>query len=176
MFIMKNNCQIERKEIYLVISKLLIEVIETNKPYIWYKTEEPFINKYNGRISYDYSGEVREMTYTDIIKMKNELGKSEIAQILYFSKLDELLSEIYIDQWTPTFQSNYGKSWVSYKELLERSFNEWKYENFEIYNEETEEEDEDLDIELDNVLYDFLEDTSYEIYYAKILNSLKQST
>ena len=73
----------------------------------------------------------------------------------------------------PSFQSNYGKNWISYKGLLEESFNEWKYENFEIYNEDTEKDDEDLDIELDIVLEKFLEDNSHELYYAKVLSKIK---
>jgi hypothetical protein len=37
-------------------------VIGTYIPHKWVYTVEPFMNRYNGRISYDYSGEVKKMT------------------------------------------------------------------------------------------------------------------
>ena len=92
MFVLKNSKDISKAEIDLAISSLLFQIIENKKPYTWYKTEELFINSYNGRLSYDYSGEVREMTCADLIKIENELGKSEVARFIHKSKLDELLS------------------------------------------------------------------------------------
>jgi CRISPR/Cas system CMR-associated protein Cmr1 (group 7 of RAMP superfamily) len=163
-----------KEEIYLVISNLLFRVIADNKPYTWYRTEEPFFNIYNGRTSYDYSGEVREMLQEDLIKIEKETGDSEKAHFCYTSELDELLSEVYINQWLASYQSNCGKYWVNYKSLLEEAFNEWKYANFPLYDEETDEEDEDLETKLDSVLYEFIKNTSSAIYYAKILQGIKK--
>jgi hypothetical protein len=111
------------EEIKLLISNMLIEVIETYIPHKWVDTVEPFMNRYNGRISCDYSGEVKEMTQEEFKEILLTLGKSEMP-LFYLPLLDELLSNIYIDQWVPTYVSNYGKHWVSYKDLLEEKFRE----------------------------------------------------
>jgi hypothetical protein len=50
------------EEIKLLISNMLIEVIGTYIPHKWVYTVEPFMNRYNSRISYDYSGEVKKIT------------------------------------------------------------------------------------------------------------------
>lgn len=169
----KNNSLIHEIEIYTLISNLLHNVIEENEPHIWYKTEEPFISSYTGKLSYDYSGEVRKMTLEELIDLKENLGLSEYAQVCCESNLDELLSRIYINQWSASYTSNYGKNWITFKDLLEESFNDWKYESFEIYDEDGEEIVENLDISLDEVLVKFLKETDFELYYKKVLNQIK---
>ncbi len=172
-FKMLNGSLISKEEILSIITKLLHKVIETNTPYVWYETEEPFINMYSGNLSYDYSGEVRKMSLDELTNIKEKLGLSEYAEVCYVSELDELLSEIYIDQWEASYMSNRGKNWMSFKNLIEQDFNNWKYENFEVFDEDGEEIVEDLDIMLDDVLVAFLEETHYDLYFRKIANTIK---
>jgi hypothetical protein len=160
------------EEIKLLISNMLIEVIETYIPHKWVDTVEPFMNRYNGRISYDYSGEVKEMTQEEFKEILLTLRKSEMP-LFYLPLLDKLLSNIYIDQWVPTYVSNYGKHWVSYKDLLEEKFREWRHANFELYDEDGNELNEELEEKLDEIFYEFLENTSHEIYAQKILKSIR---
>ncbi|WP_291583949.1 hypothetical protein [Clostridium sp. UBA6640] len=155
-------------EINLIISNFIFRIIEENVPYIWISEEEPFINQYNGKISYDYSGKVEKMVANDL----KEIVKNSPASMFYSSELESLLSEVHINQWIATHQSNFGKHWLNYKDLIEEKFNEWKYTNFNLYDEDGEELNEELDIELDDVFYKFLEKTPIDIYYAKILSRI----
>lgn len=130
---------------------------------------EPLPHPYKlNTVSYDYSGEVKGMNKAEFQKIVSALGDQE----WYSSKLEELLHSLYINQWTPTYTSNYGKHWVDYIDLLRDKFNEWKYENFQLYDEDGNELDEELELELDGCLYDFLEHTSHEIYVKKILKKI----
>jgi hypothetical protein len=159
-------------ELKLIISKFLFEIIEENTPYVSIPEEEPFINKYNGKISYDYSGKVEKMELHNLKEIVKSLGKNPVS-ICYSSKLEEMLSEIYIDQWVPSYVPNCGKDWINYKYILEEKFNEWKNENFDLYDEDGNEINEELESNLDDILYDFFENTSIDIYYQKILRKLK---
>jgi hypothetical protein len=149
------------KDIKLILSNFIFNIIENYTPYIWYPTEEPFLNQYTGNISYDYSGDVRKAAKEDIIQIGKKLGASEHSAVIYRSELDELLSTITISQWIATYTSNYGKHWISYIDILEDLYLEWKGENFQIYNEETDDYNEELDSELDEILYIFLEETDH---------------
>ncbi|WP_408006921.1 hypothetical protein ACJROX_15065 [Pseudalkalibacillus sp. A8] len=54
-------------------------------------------------------------------------------------------------------------------DLLQDKFHEWKHEHFQLYDEDGNELNEDLEIEIDQTLHDFIENTSHEIYSNKIL-------
>ncbi|WP_081413406.1 hypothetical protein [Aneurinibacillus terranovensis] len=42
----------------------------------------------------------------------------------YSYTLEELLDNIYTIQWTLTYTFNFGKHWISFKNLLEERFND----------------------------------------------------
>jgi hypothetical protein len=84
-----------------------------------------------------------------------------------------LLPKVYINSWLPSYESNRGKNWISYKDLLYDKYNDWKYESFKLCCENNDDIDEELDSELDEVLEDFLETTSVDLYYTKMLNLIK---
>jgi hypothetical protein len=113
--------------------------------------EEPFENIYNGRISYDYSGEVQKMSVIDLKRLSNDYEPN----FIYVSKLDMLLPKVYINSWLPSYESNRGRNWISYKDLLYDKYNDWKYESFKLCCENNDDIDEELDSELDEVLEDF---------------------
>ncbi|WP_230322534.1 MULTISPECIES: hypothetical protein [Bacillus] len=100
------------------------------------------------------------------------MGENDVS-VCFESKLDELLATIHIDRWTATYVSNLGKHWVSFKDLVEERYSEWKYANFELYDEEGEEMNEGLEEELDDVFFSFFRDTSHEIYLAKLFKELE---
>ena len=176
MFTIKTDESIDVREINLVISKIIMEIIEKNIPHKLIATEEPFENTYNGRISYDYSGEVRKMTSSDLKSIIKDYNPNDS---MTFSRLDYLLEETYIDSWTATYQSNCGKNWSSYKDITQEKFNEWKNENFKIWDGDGEycKDDgvdmEQIDIELDEIFEMFLKNTSADLYLAKILKILQ---
>jgi hypothetical protein len=145
---------LDKQAITLYISHLLMEIIEQYTPFQWEQTSEAF-----------YSGEVRPMAKEDFQEIVSNLGEKE----WYSSKLEELLSSIYINQWTATYTSNHGKHWTNYLDLLQDKFNEWKYEHFQLYDEDGNELNDGLEMELDQIFYDFIENTSHEIYAQKIL-------
>ncbi|ERI11691.1 hypothetical protein [Aneurinibacillus aneurinilyticus] len=157
---------LDKQEITLIISNLIMKIIEQHSPYQWVKTEEAFPHPYKlDRISYDYSGEVKLMTKEEFQEIVANLGKKE----WYSSKLEELLESLYINQWTATYVSNCGKSWINYMNLLQDKFDEWKYKHFQLYDEDGNEVNEGLEDRLNQILYDFIENTSHEIYSKKIL-------
>lgn len=104
-------------EVSQLASRMLCEIISDNTPHSWVRTEEPFYNFYSDRINYDYSGEVRKLDKQSYDMLLGQLGSSE-ASFLYSSDLEELLNEIYINSWTPSYVSNCGKNWTSYMDLL----------------------------------------------------------
>jgi hypothetical protein len=57
--------------------------------------------------------------------------------------------------------------------LLEEKFRECKYANFELYDEDGNELNEKMEEKLDEIFYEFLENTSYEIYAQKIFKSIR---
>ncbi|WP_255257306.1 hypothetical protein [Bacillus sp. AFS014408] len=52
-----------------------MSVIEEKVSFKWEATKEPFINPYNGRVSYDYSGEVKKMTKEDLEEIEKTLKR-----------------------------------------------------------------------------------------------------
>jgi hypothetical protein len=66
-----------------------------------------------------------------------------------------------------TYVSNYGKHWGSYKDLLEEKFREWKHANFELYDEDGNELNEELEEKLDEIFYEFLENTRMKFMHKK---------
>lgn|SRR5574344_180667 len=120
------------------IEEFKAQVLIENKPYKWVMTEEPFQNIY-GKLCFDYSGKVEPM----------ELDE-------YNSKiLNNELDDIYIDQWEATYTSNMGKAFITYEELIRDKYTTYLYENYPIYNEETEEYDDDLEMKLEDVFYEY---------------------
>lgn len=160
------------KEIDLLLSHIIMDVIEEHVAFKWEATKEPFINPYNGRVSYDYSGGVRKMTKEDLKEIEKTLGEND-ASMIFESKLDELLDTIHINNWTATYTSNLGKHWISFRDLVEEKYNEWKYENFELYDEDGEEINEELAEELDDLFFSFFRNTSHEMYVAKLLKKIE---
>jgi hypothetical protein len=71
MLELKNGANITESEIGLIISNFLVKIIEENIPHKWIAMEEPFANIYNGRISYDYSGEVQKTSVIDLKRLSN---------------------------------------------------------------------------------------------------------
>jgi hypothetical protein len=175
MLILKNKEVITEHEIKLIISNLLFKVIENNKPYIWYYTQEPFKNIFTGKVSYDNSGNVARMMPGDLMEIERNLGEDNFLNLppeLCLSKLEELLEQVYIEAWLPSYEENLGKSFITYRDILDDYYDDWKNENFEL-NDEDDYLNEDLNIELDKILSDFLLNTSHELYYAKLLNKIK---
>lgn len=162
----------EYEYIKLEISNMIINIIEKNIPHKWLPTTEPFINKYNGRISYDKSGEVCKISETDLKKIIKEIERKQNT-ICYSPPLEVLLEQIKIDKWTATYRSNYGKHWISYNDILKGKFNYWKYNNFKI-NDNGNYADHKLYSCLDNIFYDFIENAPYKFYSAKLLAELKK--
>lgn len=129
----KRGDDLDKHATTLVISNLLMEIIEQYTPFQWMQTIESFPHPYKvDKNSYDYSGEVKPMTKEEFQEIISSLGKAE----WYSSKLEELLSSVYINQWTATYISNHGKHWVNFMDLLQDKFNEWKYEHFQLYDED----------------------------------------
>lgn len=174
MYKAKTGKNISVKDINLVISGIIVEVIEENIPHKWIALEEPFENIYNGRISYDHSGVVQRMSVDDLKTLVNNYDPN----FIYSSELDSLLSEIYIDNWTASYESNRGRNWICYKDLAEEKFSEWKYKNIIMWDEEGEYIEKNgldmelVDIELDGLFEAFLKDTSMDLYYSRISKSL----
>ncbi|MGG3518882.1 hypothetical protein ABES33_02525 [Bacillus pseudomycoides] len=160
------------KEIDLLLSHMIMDVIDEHVAFKWEPIKEPFINSYTGRVSYDYSGEVKKMTKEDLKEIEKTLGENNVS-VNFDSKLDELLGTIRINSWTATYTSNFGKHWISFRDLVEEKYNEWKHANFELSDEEGEEINEELAEELDDLFFSFLRDTSHEIYLAKLLKKME---
>jgi len=173
MFKTKSNYNLSLQEFNTILSKFLMETIEENSPHKWIYDEEPFINQYNGKLSYDYSGKVEPLSVLELKEFIDSLGNGEDSDI-YESCLDELLENLYVGYWEASYISNRGKNWVSYKDVFERKFNDWKYENFDLYNEDGEELNEELEEKLDNSFCEFLKKTSHLIYSAKMIKELKK--
>ena len=160
-----------QSEVNLFLSESLFKIIDESTPHILIVTEESFISPYNGKISYDYSGKVKKATGEDIRKLELNLGKPECF-FIYESRLDELLSNIYINQWIATYTSNYGKRWLSYFELLEDKFQDWKVDNYTLYDEESDNYDDGLDVRLAELFQFFIKNTGHELYFQKIISNI----
>lgn len=171
-FTLKTGKTITPEEIEIILSRLLCEVIEENVPHLWVESEEPFTNPYTGRVSYDYSGKVQKATLRQIEVVLKGL-KISFRESFYLSPLDELLREIYINRWEPSYESNSGKHWTSYYGLLKDKFDDWKFNSFLLVDENGNYLDEDLDLDIDGVLDGFLKRATLDLYGQKLLNSVK---
>lgn len=160
------------REIELIISNLLIQVIENNTPHKWVAAEEPFYNVYKDKISYDYSGEVKKMIKEDLEDLIKTINNEPLY--CYVSTLQRLISNIYVGQWVPSYESNRGKNWISYEDILEYKYMDWKSDNFVLYDEEEDIDFEELDMELDEILYNFFEEMPEDIYIAKLYQAFKK--
>lgn len=167
MYILKDGTYLSKEDINLIISNFIIKTINNNEPYVCFTVEEPFCNSYSGKISYDYSGDVRKMTYEDMVYLKKLLLNSNNN---YSSRLEKFLKQVYINEWKPSMDTPKSRAWLTYKNLSEDLYNDWKFNNFDLFDNDDLEND-DLDIELDTIFYEFIEKTSYELYYARILST-----
>lgn len=160
-----NRKELDKKEISEIISGLLMEIIEQHSPFHWILTIEEFVHPYKaGKISRDYSGDVKPMTKKEFKEIISDLGEKH----WHSSKLEELLSSMHIGRWEATYISNNGRHWVSFEDLLYEKYNEWQGEKFVLYDKDGNDVDEELNMELNEILYDFIEDTPHEIYARKI--------
>lgn len=162
----------EYSEVQLEISNMLINIIEKNNPYKWMPNCKPFVNRYNGKISYDNSGEVCRMNKADLKKIIEKIEKKQV-NACYCSRLEALLEEIKVDRWIATYQPNNGKHWVSYNDILKGKFKYWKYNNSEI-NNVSKCDGGKLTSNLDNIFLDFIENASYKFYSAKFLMEINK--
>ncbi|MRX73955.1 hypothetical protein GJU40_17635 [Bacillus lacus] len=158
--------EIGANKIKSIIPSIITEVIENNTPYIWISTEEKFVNLY-GKLSSDFSGEVRRMSIQEYKHIINDLkvnGKKDWEE----SEVTQLLSSLNINRWVPTYTSNNGKNWLSYKDLIYDEFSAWKYDNFPLYDHEKEEVDEELELEIDSIYENVMVNLSVELLSKKI--------
>lgn len=162
----------EYSEVQLEVSNMLINIIEENNPHKWQPDCKPFVNRYNGKISYDKSGEVCRMNKADLKKIIQKIERMQL-DTRYCSHLEALLEEIKVDKWTATYLPNCGKHWVSYNDILRGKFKYWKYNNLEI-SYVNKYKNEKLTADLDNAFSDFIENASYKFYSAKLLMEIKK--
>lgn len=182
-FATKTGEVVTAEEIKLIVADLITEIIIKNKPYSWIATKEPFYNIYKNQVSYDYSGTVIKMTKNDLDDLVRSI--QEDLKPCFSSPLDELLSSVYIDEWEPSYTSNYGKNWMDYRDLLSSEYSRWMYDNFIFYDEgsneitegsdEITEGSEALEMELEEILIEFIKVSSWDIYLAKLYRSLQAS-
>lgn len=163
----QENCKVQ-----LEISNMIINIIEQNSPYRWLPDCKPFVNRYNGKISYDKSGEVYRMSREDLKKIIVKIERSQLDTCI-FSPLQTLLEEIKIDKWIATYRPNCGKHWVSYNDILKSKFEYWKYNNLQADNIGCHKDEKFAD-DLDNIFLDFIENASYKFYSAKLLMEIKK--
>ncbi len=156
-FINKDGNIMTEYQIEKIIRELTIKIITDYVPHKWVLTEDPFQNQYNGRTSYDYSGEVEKMTKQNIEQLYKEV-----------SSLEELLDRLYIDRWKSSNQPNRGKDWVTFNNLLYEEYKEWIYDNFEVYDKETDDYIEDVYFGLEDSLVGFLSNEPAYKYIEKI--------
>ena len=153
------------------VESIVREVLATTKIYVWEYSEEPYQNPYNGRISYDRSGEVREATAYDINIILEEAQEPEGW---HDSAFQQLLSELKTGNWQATYMSGCGKHWITFEDLIEDEYNEWKYKNFELYDEDGNELDEDLEMMLDEAFRIALNALNPEDYRGILMNDLPE--
>jgi len=155
------------------ISKLIMEIINTNIPYKWIAGEVPFENRY-GKTSYDYSGDVAKMTIKDFEEINSNLNEI-INDSGYFCMLEALLSSVYINSWSATYCSNRGKNYINYYNLLQNSYEEWKSDNFDFTDEEgylDEEKFNQLNSRLNDIFDLFISNEQIDLYYEAILKTI----
>jgi len=159
---------IDENKVKEYVLNLVERVIHSNTPHLLIAAEEPFINRF-GTISYDYSGIVRRLAKDDYVSLINDLKESE--QFGEGLNLFGLLSHLYIDEWTATYVSNSGKSWTTYWDLVMRDFEEWKYENFEVMDDD--EELTDIYFDLDYLCEEICKAENFYPYLSSIISNLK---
>ncbi|MDM5154772.1 hypothetical protein QUF88_13355 [Bacillus sp. DX1.1] len=154
-----------------IVPKIINEVIQTNIPYKWECTEEPFINLF-GKLCFDRSGDVVKMKKKDLIDIDCTIAEEGIP-FWAESELQYFLDSIKINRWEPTYVSNHGKHWITYMEVVWSELEDWKYSNFELSDENGEEINEELEQEINDLFYELIKSYSYKIYYARVLRTLK---
>lgn len=157
------NPSINIQEINTMLSSMVFQVIEENIPYRKIYTKKPFINHHNGKVSYDYSGAVERIASVDEIEC--------------FSTLAEFLNSIRINSWIPTYESNCGRHWISYYDLVEEKYNDWKYKTYDMFDEDDYRQSDGIDmeifdLELLRIFCEFMENTDAKLYYQKLIKKL----
>lgn len=174
---MDNRKELNSKEIEIVKTKAvecIKEFLDSTIPYVHYDTEEPYVNKYTGKIGYDRSGDVRKANKKDILKIVNELGTWEYSRMCYENDFDEFISSLKTGNWSPSYQPGCGKNWDTFKEEIERNFNEWMYETFDVYDVETGDCNDDLECFIQGLFWDTYRDCSVEEYLPIVLDDLDE--
>lgn len=150
-----------------VVPELIQQVLDENEPY--YKSEEPEVFvRWDGSIGEDHSGEAFPLTKEGFKVLLDTIEGTNTGKNRYYAFICEesevlfLLEELIINRWYPTYQSGCGKHWISYKDLLQDKFNDWKYESIDWIRDEDDcidfdiEDQDILDIELDYYLEEYL--------------------
>jgi len=167
-----NNCTtklqvIDEAEVKEFVLNLVESVINSNDPHLLIASKEPFENLF-GTISYDYSGNVRRLAKADHDTLINYLYESE--QVGDGPNLYGLLSHLFINEWTATYVSNSGKAWTSYWDLVTSEFDRWRYDNFEVMDDD--EELTEIYFELDYMCEEICKAEDFSPYLDSIINSL----
>lgn len=171
-FTLKTGNPITPEKIELIISRLLCEVIEENVPHLWVSGEEPIVNAYSGRVSYDYGRKVQKATYRQLEIILKGLRIS-FSDGFYLSPIDELLHEIYIENKDASYGSSSSKNLTSYYRLLKDKFNSWKNNELLLVDGIGKALDKDLGLDIEDVFDWFLKRAALGLYGQKLLNSVK---
>lgn len=163
------------KEEYVIINNkleaIVKDVVKEIDPYYHISGEESFINKV-GTISYDYSGRVEKANAEKIIEIYNNCFNKDKGIEWYTSKLDYFLNNLYIDSWTPSYNSNYGKHWICFKEIIEGRYKDFYGENYKLIDEE-DNFNEELYENLEDIFNDFINTFSIEKVYNWLIEEIE---
>lgn len=149
-----------KKQVEDITPKIILEVLEQNKPYVNNLEVENYV-RFDNTIGEDFSGQAIPLTkelFKDILDTldgKNTGKNRYYVECCKDSAAVFLLKELLTNSWIPTYSPGCGKCWISYMDLAKDKFQEWKNNNIIVWVEDDgiidykDEEQEALDIELE---------------------------
>ena len=169
MFQTKTGRILTKEQIENIISEIIIKTIATNIPHQHFDEKEYLGENMWGKDCFDHSGYVKVISKDGCKELLKDLLETEEKP-----SLEDILRELYINQWEPSYVSGCGKNWISYEKIIDQAFDEWMLEIFWLYENEAGEEidGDNLYYSLRDVFVDFLTTTSFDFKYIKELNKV----
>lgn len=163
----KMKDRLVKKDIEKKLREYILKILKSEELFLVMPTKEPFYNIYSDKISYDYSGEAKPLSSSNLQEFKSQF--KNLTEVGY-SKLEALLWTVTEDNWMASYESNRGKNWVSFYDNVFNYWNELVFELFRDINLEDHPELDDFLVDESNLMfYDFLNYENHKPYYEIIM-------
>lgn len=147
----------------------LKDVASRYKPHVWIPCDAPLFSIYNGEyVGDDISGDVRIADMADLYRLAEDAKTEEFGE----TPAIEFLSNIMTGSRRASYISRCGWLFTSYRDEIDRMFDDWMQSSYDLYDEDGDCKDEEFEVELRNIYEQAFENIRVEELLPMVLHTL----